>query len=350
MDFITYNLEWYKKRLDYYVRLQEKGNALKETVHEAKVLHKFLEDINDEGYCDTYDLFQNRLQATQTLETFISSNRDSPFLLIKKAPVYNELSYKHNEIPLQQYLDSISESPERASLLLKIKSNSFYEKIHSFSRWVYESIPPDTAVIFLLRDTLLPYLAFNKWNKDNTKLAIPLLIGRKFLFQFGNGDLIYNSICDAVYTALYDTENTPYMFQDSSEEQIRIAVEDNELLSDAIIKILSDIQSPNIFVVETGVHGTMPLLLRVFDNRIKHIMLYTTLPWFYSAWGQSLYTRNYEELRLFETLNCQDLMFSFSSLKDDGFYIKEIDDNTIFNESLAELNYWKQIICASEYA
>jgi hypothetical protein len=170
-----------------------------------------------------------------------------------------------------------------------------------------------------------------------------MLIGRKFLFQFGDGDLLYNGICDALYAALYETENTPMHFQESSVVRIKEFLDDKTLLKNEIELLLSDIETTNICIVETGVHGTMPLLLKACDKRINHIMLYTTLPWFYSSWGQCCFTKKYEGLRMFETLNCQDKLFSFSHVKNKVFYVREIDDNKTIEESLAELNYWSHV-------
>ncbi|MCL2425815.1 MAG: hypothetical protein FWD05_05715 [Oscillospiraceae bacterium] len=344
MDFITYNLNWYKERLDFYSSVQKNRNVTKDIVHEAKILHKFLEDIRDEGYLSTYGLFQNQLQATQTLTDFIELNHETPFRLDKVAPVYKELVYKQSEKPLLQYIDSMSQIAKQATTPASSIDGTIYEEILDFCKWVHNSIPKNTTVIFLLRDTLLPYLAFRQWNDDCSKIALPMLIGRKFLSQFGDGETLYNGISDALYTVLHDTKEIPSRFQESSVEHIKDFLLNNNSLRTELEKILSEIKTPNISIVETGAHGTMPLLLKACDRRINHIMLYTTLPWLYNSWGQYYYTKKYENLRLFETLSCQDKLLSFSQLKDGVFYIREIDDDKIIMDSRAELSCWNQIV------
>jgi len=345
MDFIIYNLNWYKKRLEHYSHLQESGVVTRDIIHEAKILHKFLEDIRDEGYIPTYELFQDKLQATRLLTEFIMKHNDKPFELIKKAPIYDELVYGKDEKSLEQYIDAIN-LLSKTTELDNQTDNFLYDKILGFSKWVYNSIKPDTTVVFLLRDTLLPYLAFRQWSDNNTIKALPLLIGRRFLCQFGDGDVLYNSISDALYMALHEADGSPSLFQESVVRKIKKVLAENQTLKRAIEEIMSGIKAQKICVVETGVHGTMPLLLKACDERIDQIMLYTTLPWMYDAWGECCYTKSYEDLRLFETVNCQDLLFSFSSVKGRAFYIREIADDKVKKESIKELCLWNQLISA----
>jgi len=339
VSFIDFNLEWYKNRIDYYFDQKANGKVNNEIIYEAKVLHKFLEDIKDEGYLSTYNLFQEKLQATKKLEQFIHENHKKPFTIAQKSLLESELQYGQAEIPLDEYLQSLSEQTQNTTQ--GDHNNAIYEEIYNFSKWVYSSISPNTAVIFLLRDTLLPYFAFRYWNRDATITPIPLLIGRKFLGQFGNGDYIYNKISNAVYTSLY---NNPVHFQNGVVELIKEYLQSNQELKSSLQKVLSKIKQNSICVVESGTHGTMPLLLKAVDERVNSIKLYTTLPCLYNAWENVYYTKHYEKLRIFETLRCQDLLFTLSSIKGDTFCVKEVSNSMIKQEAIIELSHWKRYI------
>lgn len=343
MDFITFNINWYKDRINYYEFMSSRGKCTQACIDEAKVLHKFLEDIYDEEYQSTYKLFQEKLNASERLEKFINSNGQKVFVKSDKGFKYGEFAYAPNEILLTEYLNSeIITSPTIKDSCQSI-SDGFYE-ILNFSKWINNSLDSDTAIIFLLRDTLLPYIAFKQWNHDATKEAIPLMIGRSYLSLFGNRDELYNCISDSVYTALYESQKTPELFQGIAVEGIRKSIKNNDGLYKKTKQILSNISKPKICVVESGVHGTMPLFLKCCDERIDTIKMYTTLPWLYDSWGGSFYTKKYENLRFFESLACQDLLFALSSIKDCDFYIKEITNLQIREKSLHELSDWNNML------
>jgi len=343
MDFITFNINWYKERINYYELMSSSGKCTQVCIDEAKVLHKFLEDIYDEEYQSTYNLFQEKLNATKRLEKFIYSNGQNVFVKSDKGFKYRELAYAPNEILMTEYLNSEFIISPIIKDSCQITNDGFYE-IFNFSKWIYNSLDSDTAVIFLLRDTLLPYIAFKHWNHDTTKEAIPLIIGRNYLSQFGNRDELYNCICDGVYTALYDSQKTPELFQGVAVECICKSIKKNDDLYKKTKQILSNISKPKICVVESGVHGTMPLFLKCCDERIDNIKMFTTLPWLYDSWGGCFYTKRYENLRFFESLACQDLLFELSSIKDCDFYIKEIANLRIKQKSLHELSCWHNML------
>jgi hypothetical protein len=346
MNFIDFNLEWYKNRINYYNSL-ELNNISTEITHEAKILHKFLEDILDEGYISTYELFQNKLQASQSLLSFIKLNNEEPFTIPKNMYDCNEINFNQTEKPLIEYLQYINNQSKNQEIDIMEYNNenkSIFNEIFLFTEWLVNSISSNTAVIFLLRDTLLPFIAFQQLNKNNSISTVPLVINRKFLFEFGDGNEIYNLISDALYASAFENKKTPDLFQKSSIIKIRENLKNNNRISSTLKSILSNIQEENICVVESGTHGTMPLLLKTFDERISCIKLYTTLPWFYELWGNSIFSKKYENLRKFETLLSQDLLFKFSSIKENIFYVNEIEANEVKKEAYKELRYWNNFI------
>jgi hypothetical protein len=68
------------------------------------------------------------------------------------------------------------------------------------------------------------------------------------------------------------------------------------------------------------------------------------LPWFYDAWNQSFFSKHYENLRIFETLLCQEVLFQFSSIKNNVFYVQEIENNDIKEKSIQEIGRWKHYL------
>jgi hypothetical protein len=150
VDFIDFNIEWYKNRLSYYHEMQCKNQISNDIVHEAKILHKFLDDLRDEGYHATYDLFQGELQATERLATFIDLNDEKPFHLKKKAPDYATLIYNQTEKPLSTYLQSLVHQASKMkcdNLKPDEISDFLFNEIFRFTSWVSDSIPSDTAVV-----------------------------------------------------------------------------------------------------------------------------------------------------------------------------------------------------------
>jgi hypothetical protein len=47
---------------------------------------------------------------------------------------------------------------------------------------------------------------------------------------------------------------------------------------------------------------------------------------------------------MFETLLCQDVLFQFSSIKDNVFYVQEIESNDIKEKSIQEIGRWKHYL------
>jgi hypothetical protein len=351
LDFITYNINWYKNKISYFEEV-EKDKAAEESIHEAKIMHKLLEDLLDEGYTLTYEYFQNELQATERLSAFLNINNSSPFSDIKRNAADKSISFSSKEILIDDFIKQnmlITENKKfsRNSISYNQDINDTLKIIFDFSRWIFKSVNKDTAVIFLLRDTLLPYLAFLYWNKDTAIKAYPFIIGRSTLSQFGDADELYNKILDAVYSALQNYNDFSQPFQETAADIIRESLINNIPLYNKLAALLSGISQTNICVVESGMHGTMPLLLKSVDDRINNIKLFTTIPCFYNAWDNCYFTKKYEYLRLFETLFCQDSWFRFSSIKETGFYISENNNMNIKEFALYEIEKWNNMLLKS---
>ena len=91
MGFIDYSIKFFKNRLEIYESAY-KNQAPKSVVHEAKVLLKFLDDIRDEGYENSYKHIDKMCNAVERLNLFIASNNESPFVL-KKHTVRSDIIF-----------------------------------------------------------------------------------------------------------------------------------------------------------------------------------------------------------------------------------------------------------------
>lgn len=100
--------------------------------------------------------------------------------------------------------------------------------------------------------------------------------------------------------------------------------------------MLAGIPEKRILVIESGCAGTFPLLLMSLDARVD-MRMYTTYPYLVDAYGSRIYTRRYEENRLFETLTAQENLFVFSDWREDGFYVRPCLNAEIRRQALREL-------------
>lgn len=82
--------------------------------------------------------------------------------------------------------------------------------------------------------------------------------------------------------------------------------------------MLAGIPEKRILVIESGCAGTFPLLLMSLDARVD-MRMYTTYPYLVDAYGSRIYTRRYEENRLFETLTRRRIFLPFLTGGRTGF-------------------------------
>ncbi len=89
-------------------------------------------------------------------------------------------------------------------------------------------------------------------------------------------------------------------------------------------------------VIESGCAGTFPLLLMSLDGRVD-MRMYTTYPYLAGIFGARIFTSQYEENRMFETMASQELYFRFSGIRDGCFYVRKCTEAKIEWQSLQEI-------------
>lgn len=347
MGFISYSVKFFSQKLDLYESKYNR-NAPRSVVHEAKVLLKLLDDIRDEGYEDSYMRISVQCDAVNRLKNFIYSNNDVPFTL-EKYTISPDITYGTDEYNLETYISFLEQKMGTSGAKLSVIPEIFYD-ILAYSKDIFSSFRQDTAYCFLLRDTLLPYLAFRKWKNPGYSNVYPLFISRKYFSFFESEDgYIYSEIQNVIFEAL---ENNVESFS-QMKEYVKAAL-NKELVAfwgmfDSLKRILNKISQEKILIVESGYIGTIPLLLSALDDRVD-FRLFTTIPYFYEIYKDKFFTDKFEKVRLFETLQCQDALFKLSSIcvKNAEVAIVEALDKKVLDRSYAELRTWSSLINGSD--
>ncbi len=343
MGFISYSLKFLQERMNLY-ESKYSQEAPENVVHEAKVLLKFLEDIKDEGYRKSYDFINEKTNAVNRLKFFILKNNDNPFSMEKFAAKCVS-NYKNKECNLHEYLDFLKMQMNSNGCLLNNVPSVFYD-ILNYSQNIFKSANLNTAYCFLLRDTLLPYFAFEKWNVDHKFTAYPIFISRKYLsfFDNKNNDFdVYSEIQNIIFDALdkgFKNLNDVKLYVRS---EIEYKCEFRKLIN-LLKNMLSSIKQENIMIIESGYIGTIPLLFSSLDDRVD-FRLFTTIPYFYKIYKDKFFTYEFQKIRLFETIQCQDALFKISSIDNVGnINICETSDHSIKEQALAELRTWNKLV------
>lgn len=323
MSFISFNLNYYKQKIEYY----ENSALTKSDIYEAKQLLKLVDDLIDEGYYELFDALQKDFAIVDRLKTVIELAGEKPFTTAISDK--NLIRFNNEKIELSEYIDN---------LILRAQAHNYYSddnflaEIKNFCNSI--EYDKNCSYVFLLRDTLLPYIFFkNKLAKN----IYPCLISRSFL------NLIYKdkNIDDIVRAVIFKALDNGHKDFESYIHYCKREIINNLSGFPKIITIikdlLSEIKSEKIVVIETGCYGTFPLLLSALDERIEFKM-YTTVPYLFQIYKNHIFTTAYENIRLFETLYCQNNLFKLTDFKNNRFYVAENENNDIVTKSLQEIS------------
>ena len=338
MDFVSYTVKFLNQRLEFY----ESKNST-EFIFEAKILLKFLEDIKDEGYRESYEFINKSTKAINRLKSFIKRNNDTPFKM-EKHTLKNNLTYKKDLYELDEYLNCLKGKMKSSKSKLINIPEIFYD-ILEYSKYIFKSAKQDTAYCFLLRDTLLSFFAFESWNDNNKHSAYPLFISRKYLSFFDIKEKkfdVYNEIQNIIFTGLDKGIDNFDDMKIYVREQL-LSEKNFDKLIKSLKNILNKIKKKNIMIIESGYIGTILMLLSALDDRVD-FRLFSTIPFFYEVYSGKYYTDEFQKLRSFETIQCQDALFKLDSIQDDKIKVQEVNDNETKIQAFAELSTWNELI------
>lgn len=325
MGFLSYNMEYFRRELDAL----EIGPPTTEKVYHAQQLYRILEDLAAEGYHQLNELLETEKCGSSRLQAYLSRNNAAPFPMPHPGPDEKELSYAEREVELAA---AIRDAIKSASDQEPGERTPFLRELKGFCRWIgYE---PDTAYIFLLRDTLLPFAYYQARER---RRIYPWLLSRKAFAKLAGREAGDDSLRAAVYRGLEAGNGTDFaqMRKHVLPDMVQ-NLRQYPKVEARLRAMLAGIPEKRILVIESGCAGTFPLLLMSLDARVD-MRMYTTYPYLVDAYGSRIYTRRYEENRLFETLTAQENLFVFSDWREDGFYVRPCLNVEIRRQALREL-------------
>ena len=325
MGFISFNEKYYRDRLEVF----ENKTLSNQDIYEAKQLLKVLDDLADEGYTNLNYRMEKDFLCLTRFRNLLKDAGAFPFKIHNK--ILMNVSYSNQEYELNNLIDELIESEEQVDYTSK---NSFMKRIYKYSEWIgYEQ---GTAYIFLLRDTLLPYVYFRARHYKN---VYPWLISRKFLEDIVSAENVDDDIRLPIYEAL---EMGYVEFKDFCgfcKEKMLYILNNHIELKRILLKLLASIRTNKIVVVESGYAGTIPMMLKGLDDRVS-FKLYTTAPFLYETYKQHIFCHRYEDMREFETSYSQDQLFRYSSYRDGKFYVNISEDEEVKRRALEEIKYF----------
>ena len=206
----------------------------------------------------------------------------------------------------------------------------------AYSAWL-KGAEGGAAFVFLLRDTLIPYLDFaGDISFSGRAYAYP--IGRKY-FKLAAGCGDFDDKARAViYEALEAGTSDFTEFRSYCRPRLCALLESVPAVRNALRGLFSGIGAERIIVVESGVHGTIPLLLMAADERAE-MRMYTAAPFLWEQLGGFCYTRAYENARRFETVECRESFFELCGCSGGRFFVQETTSPAVREAALGELSY-----------
>lgn len=324
MGFLSYNLQYFTKEIARTETFAGDGQM----IYHAKQLLKMLDDLSDEGYTELSDLLEVSCQGVSRLKKYLSDNHAAAFPAFPDTPARKDMKYSVEETELT---NAIGELVAMAKKSPTTRHDAFLSELVWFCEWV--GYKENTAYIFLLRDTLLPYIYYRSKSRGNIH---PWLLGRKTLSWMTGIPNVDDEFRAPIYKAL-ELEKV-IGFDDFCGivlPRMRTAVGQYPQLEKSLTKLLRTITAEQIIVIESGCSGTFPMLLKSLDERVD-IRMYTTYPYLLEAYGARIYSAKYEENRLFEALFSQDMYLRFSAWRENRFYVRICDNEEIRSRSCEE--------------
>ena len=209
--------------------------------------------------------------------------------------------------------------------------------------------PPSPVVpVPLLRDTLLIHFGLTWLRRQGMPIPAPqpVLIGRKFADQCGNGRAIHGALGDSIYRVLMtaprcDLATLRHRFATAVHAEPAIPASFIQACRDYLANLALD--GIPLFI-DSGVQGTFPLFLLSLTGNRGEMVFYTTTPWLYPTYGQIVFRKNYNYLREMETLVAHDHLFQFKTVQDGKVLVQETTNETARRLALYEIQTFKALV------
>ncbi|MBE5866140.1 MAG: hypothetical protein E7292_08005 [Lachnospiraceae bacterium] len=325
MGFISFHLDYYRGELQKL----DSVDATPQTIYHAKQLLKMLDDLLDEGYTELNEILEESCQGVSRLREYLRNCGVNPFSICHKTIAETDVVYEQKEMELTMAINELVMYAKEGNTE---SDDAFLAKLICFCEWI--GYNEDTAYIFLLRDTLLPYVYYQNNKKPN---IYPWLLGRKTLTMLTGKEFVDDEIRASIIKALeigrYDNYDD---FCKMVLPDMRTTIRRYPEIENCLTDLLKSIKEKHIVVIESGCSGTFPMLLKCLDERVD-VRMYTTYPYLLKVYGDKIYSPKYEENRLFETMYSQDLYFQFSAIENGKFFVRKCKNKEVEKYALAEV-------------
>ncbi len=322
MGFLSFNEKYYLEKLNRY----ENRPLTFEEIYEVKQLLKVLDDILDEGYTGLNRYLEEKHCCVSRLRKILEAHHEKPFDLPE-----HRLSgggYTDREWELRALME---EMISKAGAWENCADHPFLRDIRGYCDWM--EYDQETAYVFLFRDALLPYVYFASRGRQH---LYPWLISRRFIEQITSEQGVDDDIRLPIYEALEENIAEYESFRLYCGKRICSVLNGRPKLKTALLELLGSIREKRIMVVESGYCGTIPMLLAALDDRVDFRM-FTTAPFLYEVYRDKIYRKQYEKIRMFETLYSQDMLIQYAGFRDGRFYVRRAEDQSVTERALSEM-------------
>jgi hypothetical protein len=372
---IEFLIPYYQSKLQFFKQLNLDNSTKDELLkygEEASSLRKIMADYQEEGYDEVFKALSIKINPFEFLQTFIQdilkrlkeTSEQAVFYLlpqIVQPNCLNDISFAtDNTQELNTFLAEINQqvldmpdirasfSSSQQMALWQGNTKIIMHEQTAFLSWCVKKIrqQPNVTPIFLLRDTLLPYLGYLWLRQHHPDLpeAKPLLLSRKFLSsQTGNEDF-YFDLGYIIYSFLTEKPQADFatLCHDFAQDALTHPNLPQQFLQSSRDYLASLQLTKPVFIVETGLHGTFPLWLLTLTQNHGDFVLYATAPWLKACYLDRVFCKNYNYMRDMETIIIHEYLFRFHRFSEGQVFIAPTSNPHIKALTLYELASFKQ--------
>jgi len=367
---------YYQQRLAVYEHIEFSGYARKQLLDiglEASSLKKFLLDCSEEGYHCFVDLIALPLKTLERLEIFLQrllqflgeTSEQALFHLFPEVIEHSLLQPSHFEgetYELSALLESLEPQTQRPVEISdcfsdpqhlqqwQAKTALLMDEMLAFMEWTLKHFrrqPSGCVPVFLLRDTLILYFGYVWLFRHGLlpELPQPLLLNRKFLMVTeGNEDAYETVLLESLYEALSEHPQDTADFCKLASQHLHDKALPLSFQRETRAYLQRLAGSRPIFMVESGLHGSVPLwVLSQCENQGTFLM-YTTAPWLREVYQENTFHQNYNYLRDMETSVAQNHLFQFRSIENQRILVNKTNQPHIEKLALYELHHFSRLL------
>ena len=367
---------YYQQRLAVYEHIAFSGYTRKQLLDiglEASSLKKFLLDCYEEGYDCFVDLIALPLNTLERLQKFLQrllqflgeTSEQALFHLFPEVIEHSLLQPTHfdGEIcELSALLESLEHQTQRPVDISgcfsepqhlqqwQAKTALIMDEMLAFMGWTLQHFrrqPPGWTPVFLLRDTLILYFGY-LWLFRNgllPELPQPLLLNRKFLMVAeGNEDAYEAVLLESLYEALSEHPQDAADFCKLAGQHLQEKALPLSFQRETRAYLQRLVGARPILMIESGLHGSVPMwVLNQCENK-GTFLLYTTAPWLREVYRDNTFHQNYNYLRDMETSVAQNDLFQFRSIENQRILVNKTSQPHIEKLALYELHHFRRLL------